>query len=254
MDRIRNLNRFQKGLLIFMTAAALVFAAAYAVTIRRVGFAYKDAILVPVHEDGCTVYAGKVLGQPSQFTVSEDGVVVFRHGDRTYGPYTSREDPEAIPEDAELAAYMTGMELLRGEDVLFLGGVLEAGDSCWLYNADGTLHGLGLTYVTSDGIERDESGRAVDPAEPSVSTLLALMHEPRLTHRGEWPVWLGGVFICALNAFSMLFADELFCWSLALRIRHADRAEPTDWEIAGRYVSWIMLSVLALILFVAGLQ
>ena len=41
---------------------------------------------------------------------------------------------------------------------------------------------------------------------------------------------------------------------LAFRIRGADRAEPSDWEIAGRYLSWTALPVLALALFIGGLR
>ena len=44
------------------------------------------------------------------------------------------------------------------------------------------------------------------------------------------------VFICVLNAVSILFADELFRWNLAFQIRNVDHAEPSDLEIAGRYM------------------
>ncbi len=66
--------------------------------------------------------------------------------------------------------------------------------------------------------------------------------------------WFGAVFICILNAFSILFADELFRWCLAFRIRNADHAEPSDWEIAGRYIGWTVLPIMALALFLMGLQ
>ncbi len=57
---------------------------------------------------------------------------------------------------------------------MFRGGVLESGDGYWLYNEDGTLNNnnFRITYVTSDGIERDENGNAIDPRVPSVSTIL----------------------------------------------------------------------------------
>ena len=40
-----------------------------------------------------------------------------------------------------------------------------------------------------------------------------------------------------------MFADELFRFNLAFRIRDAGRAEPSEWEIAGRYISWAVLPV-----------
>jgi len=254
MERIKSLNRYQKGVLIFMLAMALVFAAVYSVTVSRVGFAYKDTILVPSRENGGTVYSGKIKGQQACFTVSEDKTVVFQHGDKTYGPYTAKEDPTAIPKDDEMAGYMTGVELRQGEDILFRGGVQDVGDSYWLFNEDGTPSSFGFSYTTGDGIERDENGNIIDPAEPSALTILELMDGPELTHKGEWFAWFGAVFICILNAGLILFADELFRWNLAFQIRNADYAEPSDWEIAGRYIGWTALTIMALVIFIAGLR
>ena len=254
MDRIRSLNRYQQGILMIMIAMALFFAGMYPVTIRRVGFEYKNAILVPRQENDSMVYSGKIRGRQAQFTVSGDGTVVFRYGDKTYGPYTAKEDPTAIPEDEEMAEYMTGVELRRGETILFRGGVLDTGDAFLLYNADGTLNNFRISYVTGDGVERDENGNEIDPMEPSASTILKLMKNPELTHKGEGFAWFGAVLICVLNAISILFADELFRWNLAFQIRNADGAEPSDFEIAGRYIGWTAMTIAALAIFIIGLQ
>ena len=153
-----------------------------------------------------------------------------------------------------MAEYMTGLELRQGEDILFRGGVLETGDSYWLYNEDGTLDNFGFSYITIDEIERDQTGNAIDPVEPSASTILELMNDPELTHKGEWFVWFEAVFICGFNALSILYADELFRWNLAFRIRNVDQAEPSDWEMAGRYIFWTVMTIMALVLFIMGLQ
>ena len=52
----------------------------------------------------------------------------------------------------------------------------------------------------------------------------------------------------------LLFADKLFHLSLSLQIRNADDAEPSDLELAGRYISWAVLPVAAVVCFVLGLQ
>ena len=52
VKRIKNLNYYQKGVLILMIAMALVFAVVYSTTISRVGFEYHDTILVPSQENG----------------------------------------------------------------------------------------------------------------------------------------------------------------------------------------------------------
>ena len=89
--------------------------------------------------------------------------------------------------------------------------------------------------------------------KPSAETILELMDGPELTHKGDMQAWFGGVFICVINAISILFADELFRFNLAFQIRNADRAEPSEWEIAGRYISWTIIAGMALALFVMGL-
>ena len=98
MERIKRLNRYQKGIFVLTILMVILFFAIYAVTISRVGFEYKGAIFVPTQGNQCIVYSGKIRGQQASFTVSEDKTVVFRCGDKTYGPYTAKEDPSAIPE------------------------------------------------------------------------------------------------------------------------------------------------------------
>ena len=93
MARIRQLDWYQRGILILLLALALVFAVIYRVRIARVGFLYQDKIFVPSEENGVTVYSGKISGEPAQFTVSEDKAVLFHCGEKTYGPYTVTEDP-----------------------------------------------------------------------------------------------------------------------------------------------------------------
>lgn len=61
-----------KLLLTIMPAMALVFAILYSITISKVGFYYKNTILKPIQENDCVIYSGKIEGQPTCFTVSED--------------------------------------------------------------------------------------------------------------------------------------------------------------------------------------
>ena len=255
MERIKNLNLYQKSILILMLVMAIVFAVLYPVTIARVGYEYKNAILVPSQENGSMVYSGKLKGKQACFTVTEDKTVLFQHGEKTYGPYTAKEDPTAIPKDSEMAEYMTGVELREGDEILFRGGVRDMGDFYWIQNEDGTGDNMVvITYGDSNGIERDENGNIVDPFEPSVSSVLELMHGPELTHKGIGFAWFGALFICLVNAISILFADELFRWHLSFRVWNADHLEPSDWELAGRYISWTVLSIMALVIFVIGLR
>lgn len=237
-----------------MTAMVLVFAVVYPKTIAREGFAYKNAILIPNQENGSTVYSGKIQGIQTRFTVSPDKTVEFQYGGNIYGPYTAKEDPTAIPRDHDLAESMTGIELRQGEKILFRGGVLNSGENRYLYNEDGSMTGFEVSTYTSNGTVIDGKGNVTDPMEPSISTILDLMADPELTHKGDWRAWLAGLSLCIITAVSMLFADELFRRNLAFRIRNADQAEPSEWKIAGRYIVWTMFPFLAMMVFIAGLQ
>ena len=254
MERMKCLGRYQNGVLLLMIAMIVAFAALYSITVSREGFAYKNAILIPAYEDGSTVYFGKIQGKQANFTVSEDKAVSFQYDGKIYGPYTAREDATAIPKDAGAGDNIVGVELRQGEKILFRGGVSDYGDYLWLYDEDGNMENLDITVTTDYGIVMDEYGNVIDPMEPSVSTILELMGEPELTHQGEWTAWFSGVFICALNALFILFADELFRWNLRFQIRNADYAEPSDFEIAGRYIGWTVFTLMALAIFIMGLQ
>ena len=254
MEKIKNLNFYQKCLLIVMVIMVLIFAVIYPKTISRVGYRYNGAILVPMQENGNMIYSGKIDGEQTKIIVSEDKTVVLQHGDKTYGPYIMKEDPTAIPQDNEAKEQMIGIEIRNGEKLLFRGGVLDAGDDELFYNEDGTLDGFRFTYVAGDGSERDENGNVIDKMDPSVFTIYELLNDSELTHKGEALAWFGEVFICILNALSILFADELFRWNLLFQIRNVEGAQPSDWKIAGRYVGWTVMTIMALAVFIIGLQ
>ena len=254
MQRIKNLNGYQKGLLLLLLAMALVFAVVYHMTIARVGVLYQNAIFVPAEENGVTVYSGKLRGKQAEFTVSADKTVSFRCDGQTYGPYTVKEDPTARPEDEFGREGMTGVEIRDGEELLFRGGFWQSDGSFWLRNADGSMD-LGMqTYVVENGVKKDSDGNIIDPAKPSASDILRLVFDPELTHKGTWLAWLSAVFLSVLNALAILYADELFRWDLSFQIQNAEAAEPSEWEMMKRYISWTVFAIAALIVYFLGLQ
>ena len=244
LTRVKVLGRYQKILLLLMAVMILAFTVIYPIVTARSGFLYEDTILVPSEEDGCTVYSEKIYGTAATFTVSADKTVIFQYGNTVYGPYTVKEDPTAIPKDSDLQTQMTGIELRCGGEIVFRGGVVNSGDWRMLYNEDGSFDLLrSITATMSDGT-----------MEPSVSTILDLTDGPALTHKGTWLGWFGGVLICVIAALAMLFADELFRWNASFLVRNAEEAEPSDWEIAGRYITWTVLPVMAAVIFILGLK
>lgn len=251
MERIRDLDRFQKIVLVLLSAMFLIFTAAYIVVSSRVGFEYKGSLLLPGEDNGNVVYTGKIKRQQATFTVSPENVVTFQYGNMIYGPYTAKEDPTAVPDDKE---YMTGVELREGDEIFFRGGVVRSGEDLMLFGEDGSFYGLTITITSSNGTVMDADGNVVDTMAPSPGTILCLMDGPELTSKGEWLAWFCGVFLSIVTAVSILFADELFRWNLAFRIRNVYRAEPSDWELAGRYIGWTIIPIMALVVYIMGLK
>lgn len=254
MERIKSLNRYQKGILLFITVIVLLFSVVYPITIAKKGFLYMNTILVPNQQDGNTIYSGEIQGQQASFIVYADKTVSFQYGDQIYGPYTAKEDPTAIPQDSEMKEFTTGVELYDGEEVLFRGSILQNEDSFWIFNEDGSIETSNFFITTSNGMLTGKNWDVMDSTEPSATTILYLMTSPELTHKGDWFSWFGGVLICVITTISILFADELFRWHLSFRIRNVDQAEPSDLEICSRYISWALMVLIALVIFINGLQ
>ena len=251
MERIRELGNYQKFILILLVLMVLGFGVRYGITTSRVGYEYRDAILVPTEENGATVYSGEINGTPAAFTVTSGKAVTYQYGDKTYGPYTAREDKTAVPAGKSgtgVVVYCQGEVIFRGSVSLYYGGRLM------LTNADGTSFGGAVTITTANGIVTDEHGNVIDQNKPSVSTVLRLMDGPELTHKGTWWGWVLGVVMCVISAVSILFVDELFRWQLSFRVRDAYDAEPSDWEIATRYIGWTLEPIFALIIFIVLLR
>lgn len=254
MERLKSLNRYQKGVLLVTAAMMLVFTVLYFVTTSRLGVRYMDTILTPSQNNGTTLYSGTIQGEPACFTVSEDKNVEFQYGDQRYGPYTAKEDPTAKPKASEMALGTVGMEVYCGTERMFRGGVARNGEYYFLYNEDGSIADLNFYVTTNGGTVRDEHGNIADPVEPSVSTILELMDGPTLIHKGEWGMWLCGMIVCIFTVIYVLYADEIFRLRLAFQIRNVDEVEPSEWEIAGRYIAWTVVPIMALVCFIVGLQ
>lgn len=252
MNRFRELGRYPKILLILLLGMTVIFAGVYGVVTSRVGFLHNDTIFVPRQENGITLYEATVDDQRCAFTVTADTVTLL-WGNKTYGPYTLREDPTAVPKEDSLAPYMIGYEILDGSKVFFRGGVMAQEDGFYLFHEDGSLN-YGTTYTISNGIEYDMNGNPIDHRKPVPYQIVSLLRGPELTHKGDWTVFLIGVFCTIATAVSILFSDELFYLSICFRVENAETAEPSDWYITSRNFSWALLAFFSCAAFFMGLQ
>ena len=257
MERIRKLDLYQKAIILLLIAMLLVFCVIYFVVTGREGFLYMDTILVPTSKDGTTCYSGTLKGNDTIITVDRDQNVTLHWGDRIYGPYTVKEDDTAVPRDETFAEYMTGVEILEGDTVFFRGGVMktDGDEGTWfVIREDGRNLSIDITATMTDGTVLDSDGNVVDPMEPTVYTLLELLSVPEITHKGNWSAWFGCLILSFITALLILYADEVWVFSMSMRILDADRAEPTELEIFSRYAAWTVLTVSILVIYVLGLQ
>lgn len=254
MDRIRELSRYGKLLLLVLIAMAIVFAVVYPVVTSREGYLYQGQILKAGTEDGNSTYSAKVKGEKWCITVTPDKTVTFRFGDKQYGPYTAKKDPTAIPEQNGMASAMTGVEVRCGDEILFRGGIYDTGYSWIMKNEDGTDAGFTISVSAGNGTVVDANGKVIDPMEPSVSTVLRLMKGPELTHKGHGGFWFLGAFFSLIGAAYILFADELFRWRYIFQVRNPEDIEPSDWELGMRPVAWTVMVLGALAFYIMGLN
>ncbi len=251
MASLNALSRYQRILLMALAALVLVFSVVYPLTIRREGFLYEDALLLPIEENGSMTYRGKLRGEAAQFTVTPEKAVTFRWGSKTYGPYTLREDPTAIPENTDLP--MRGLELRCGGEVCFRGGLVEQGEMRLFY-PEGENPEIFVYTTMGDGTTVDGEGNLIDPMEPSILTILTLIDGPELTHKGNWAFFGCGLLLALAAAANILFADALFRFRLSMRIQNPEGVEPSALALADRHIGWTMLTAAVLVVFLLGLR
>lgn len=250
MERLKNTNTFQRVILIIMPVMLIAFAIIYAKAISQEGLLYNKSILIPTEENGITTYSGKVDGKKAYFTVTSDNTVEYHFGDKVYGPYTVVQDPSAVPDDFDSSISLKGVELRCGDEVIFRGGILNEPDMFTIFSEAEE----GGEFVISDGIWYDSDGTEIDGDAPSNYSILSLMYNPVMEHRGDWMMFPVAILICALNVVSILYADELFRFSMRFRVANADTVEPAEWEIISRYIAWVMLTILVAIYLCMGLS
>lgn len=254
LQQFRALPLGQKIYVLCLLLLALAFLPIYALVISRVGYDHQGTLFLPQSSQDSQVYSAKFLGEPSCFTVFPDKSVLFQHGQQTYGPYTARLDGSALPEQHPKSDQLTGIVLYQKDQEIFRGGVgMSPLEGCYLVGQDDDGSNTVTTY-TIRGNTYDQNGQLIDPAEPSPRDIVNLMAGCGFTHRGSWKGWIWGLILCLINALSVLYAEDLFYIGVMFRVKNAESAEPTDWALTCRYISWGTLTAAAVLLLILGLR
>lgn len=238
----------QRVLFCLQAVLIVLFVILYSTVGQQQVLRYHGTALRRVEGESTVLYTGKLKGYPLSFTVT-DSTVEYRYDGKTLR-YTVTEDPTAIPPEGAgdlhetMRGQLQGVEVRKDGELLFRGGWGRFGNSTLLYNADGSST-IGIDYtIYSDG-------RLLN--EPGASAILTLIHAPDVGRRANPTGLLCGIFLCAACMVSLLFADNLFRWNLRFRIRNAEDAEPSDWELGSRWISWLLFTGLAIAIFILGL-
>ena len=258
MERFRKLSYFQKLLLIVLAVMVLGFGVLYVTVVRREGYVFEDGLLLRSEENGDTLWSGAAGGRNTVFTVHPDKTVEYRRGDSVYALYAVREDPTAVPKDHELSTSMTGIEVYRGETRIFRGGLLyqySVKDHISLYHEDGSPEFGQIRVSTQNGsVTLNQEGEVTDHEGPDAYVIVQLVFGPPLSHYGNGSFWLWGTVICILTAVQIVFWEDMFRWNLKRSFRNAEDVEPSDLLITTRSLSWCVMTVLALFVFIFGLR
>lgn len=224
---------------------------------------YRDEYLRCRTDGAVTTYSGKLNGEKAVFTVS-DNTVEYQLGDTFYGPYTIIPDSTAVPSEENKPWNVTsisslvGVEIWEGDTLLYRGAYhdvdLGFSSTFYLVDTEGKIayadEKAGTIVETGTGIVHTY----VEKEEPGPYTILKISRAPGVARRGHFGLYVLGVFLCILNAISVLYADALFRWNLRFRISNVEDAEPSEWELFSRWVGWFALTVCALVIFILGLN
>lgn len=249
----REMSLLRRVLLAILAAMILGFGIATPFVSARKGIAYGDTLLYAAREGEVRRYTGRIDGRRAEFTVTPEGTVEYRWGEEVYGPYRVAEDPSASPKGSMAAWNLPGIEIRRGDEVLFQGGFYDGGWST-LYGEDGEpFDFLSITYSTSGGKVYDSNGKELtqrDLHEPGLSIVAELaLREPELTHRGSFALYLLVTLLAAFNMFQICFPGLMFRWSIRWHVKDPYAAEPSDFYIFMEQAEWVILTVVAAVLY-----
>lgn len=203
-----------------------------------------------------TTYSGRVSGEKAVFTVTGT-TVEYQLGNTQYGPYHIVSAPDAVPPPStplSSAETLKGVEIRKNGETLFRGAYQSSG-SFYVVDTQGeTFFGDEKLFgLISSDYSGDVYGYSHDP-EPGTYSILKIAAEVGVAQRGAFGIFLLGMLLCIINTVSILFADELFRWNLHFSIRNVENAEPSEWELFSRWISWLAITVCALVVLIRGLS
>lgn len=203
------------------------------------------------HEGNTTIQSAE--GRRTVYTVAEtpEGYQVeCRVGEESFGPYQVRALDLADLSTRVLGLYPDGgMEITNATtgERLFRGGYIRS-NNVYAFLLDENKQGE-ASSIGDFAPPRPEKG-------PSCDDLYRFTFggaEGVTTSRVNWSYFALALLMAVLNAASILWAEELFVWSMSFRVADPEKAKPSEWELFTRHAGWAVWLLLEVILLLAGL-
>ena len=279
---------YRRAMLLATAGILAIFAVLYPIANTQKGLVYGDDFYRVKTVDSAKVYIGVDHGQQNFYTSGINIRGGNGEGKKTaytvsqtpegyrmecqvegesFGPYTLKtfplEDFRAAPETATLADFAMrldgGLEIIdvaTGE-TLFRGGYGLRNTYTQLISETVTTEGDSANYMTVDGVKYFNYSPASPEEGPGPYDLVAFSlgaEEKALTHHGAGWAYLLGLLVAAINIVSIVWAEELFVWSMSFRVADPESVEPSGWEIFTRHVGWGLFLLMELIVLIMDLS
>ncbi len=273
------MTAYRRAMLLATVGLVLLFSILYPIVSRRKGLEYwNDFYDLNVRGDA-KVYTGVAhewrngntiiqsdQGRKTVYTVTEtpEGYTVeCRIGGQDFGPYQlNKVRLSDLPAALAQVPLRGGLEIINTAtgEVLFRGGYLVSVgyllvDENAVTEADEAADPL--NRVTVNGLTLFDYKPSYPEEGPSPYDLVyfTLGAGENLTHRGNVTYFALALLVAALNVVFILYAEELFTWSMRFRVAEPEKVEPSEWELFTRQAGWaVCLFFEVIILFAAILS
>ena len=229
MDQER--TKLQKAILILLLTMTAAFAVITGVVRSHKGIAFEGGLLYMDSGEGRIVYSGRVEMEDVTVTVRSEG-------------------------EAQVVELVVGELIGHTYRVEYPGGVIQV-------DGHGDYQRIRITLTDSYGRESILLDGGYDPDNkfysycdingetkllPSeVMSFVEGASDPAC--RGDWLVYGMGVFFSLIAALAVAFPEELFYLSHFMSVRDP---EPTDFYMSCQRVSWVVVTVALLIVYIVG--
>lgn len=237
-------TKLQKAILLILLVMAVVFAVLTGVVRTKKGVLFEGGLLSIQQEGDRTVYSGKAEGQKVTVTVYPDGEAqVVEFDVSVLIDHTYRVEYPGGTIVGSRGTY-DKIRVTRNGRILFEGG----------YNPEAPFSSFCDTNGEPDLILQTRAYTSTTGFwynyELFPPDVVRFANGPSTTCRGDWAIYALGVFLSLITAVCAAFPEHLFYWNHFLSVRDP---EPTDFYMDCQRVSWVIITAVALGVYIWGL-